>query len=298
MVLAAAALAGSLSPGLSIAVQLWALAAGVAVGLPHGALDQPAAAARLAGRFGRRWPLPFFGFYLGLAAIVVLTWIAEPLAALAMFLGLSVLHFGRGDAEAEGALRPFAVLAHGAAPIIVPSLAHGTDVAAIFELLAPRGAQVAAFLGGPAAWVWAGAVAALAIGTRPWSRPKARGPLLELLAITAAFTALPPLLAFALYFGVLHAPRATLAEGAAAGGPPAAALHRLLRAALPASVAAAALSGAAFLLLRDDLGAAAAAVTVIFAGLAALTVPHMALGVALRWAERGAPRPHATVANG
>lgn len=289
--LAAGALVGSITSAPSVSVQLWALAAGVAIGLPHGALDQPAAAAKLGGRFGRHWPLPFFGFYLSLATSVVLLWSTEPRAALTAFLGLSVLHFGLGDAEAEGAFRPIAVLAHGAAPIVVPAAAHAVEVTAIFEVLAPGGTQVAEFLAGPAALVWAGAVLALVIGARPWSRRDARGPLVELLAIAAAFVALPPLLAFALYFGVLHAPRASLAEAAAAGGPPGTALRHLLRAALPASVAAAVLGSATFLLLRDELGVTAAAMSVIFVGLAALTVPHMALGVALRLAERDGPRP-------
>lgn len=190
VMLAAGALAGAALPTPASAMQLWALAAGVAVGLPHGALDQPAAAARLRRRFGRRWPLPFFGFYLSLAALVVLAWVAAPVAAL------------------------------------------------------------------------------------------------------------PPLLGFALYFGVLHAPRASLAEAAAAGGPPGAALRRLLRAAGPASIAAAVLGGAAFLLIRGELGVAVAATSVVFIGLAALTVPHMALGVALRWAGCEGSRPSATVAGG
>lgn len=287
--LAAAAIAGAALPAPPLSAQLWALAAGVAAGLPHGALDVPAAAARLRGRFGRGWPLPFLGFYLGLATLVLAAWTAEPRIALGLFLCVSALHFGLGDAEGRGALRPVAAAAHGGTPLVVPALAHPEQVAAIFEQLAPGGGSLAALLAGPAAVAWTGAIAVLIVGGRPWAHTAARGPLIELAAVIAVFALLPPLLAFALYFGLLHAPRASLAEAAAAGGPPGRALRRLAHAAVPASLVALAGAAAAFLLLRGPLGAPSAALSVIFVGLAALTVPHMALGAALRWAGRVRP---------
>ncbi|PAX08978.1 Brp/Blh family beta-carotene 15,15'-dioxygenase [Sphingomonas lenta] len=279
--LVAAALAGAVLPTPSVTVQLWALVVGVAVGLPHGALDQPAARAVLQGRFGQWWPAPFIGFYLGLAALVLLVWSVVPVIALALFLSLSVAHFGLGDAEPDGALRPMAAFAHGGAVVIAPATFYQKEVASIFEVLASGGGELAAFLAGPIAVMWIGSIAALLMARRTpdWASS------IELLTVVAVFAALPPLMAFALYFGVLHAPRATLAETASAGEATCATLGRLLRTAAPASLAAAAAGGVAFMLLRDGMSTSVAVTSIIFIGLAALTVPHIALGVALRWTE-------------
>ncbi|WP_246686158.1 Brp/Blh family beta-carotene 15,15'-dioxygenase [Methylobacterium sp. WL8] len=77
---------------------LAALSVVIVLGVPHGALDGAIAAPLLRPRYGRAWFGVFAIPYLGLSALVLLAWQLAPLAALAGFLALSVLHFGEEDA--------------------------------------------------------------------------------------------------------------------------------------------------------------------------------------------------------
>jgi len=77
---------------------LFALAAVMLIGLPHGAFD--GALAFCLG-FGRS-PGKIIGFlvmYLLLAGLSALIWLVSPAFALAAFLVLTIVHFGSGDTE-------------------------------------------------------------------------------------------------------------------------------------------------------------------------------------------------------
>ena len=248
--------------------QIAALAPLVAVlGLPHGALDH-----RLAGAL---WPLEgarvhavFLAAYTGLAGAVLGLWWLAPGAALGLFLAYSGLHFAddwRGD------LGRTARSVAGLAVVAVPAVAHRAEVAAIFAHLAPAPAAEAVARG--LALAGAGLLAGLGalLASRARRQP---GLVAELAAILAAGLILPPLVYFVLYFCAVHSPRhfltatARLGLGARDG----------VAAALPiTAVTLAGAGAAAALLLAEGVPADTATLRAVFVGLAALTVPHMAL---------------------
>lgn len=288
--LAAAGL-GALLPTPGLPAQVFMLAALVAVlGLPHGAADPLPGAAVFRPRLGPAWPLAFGGLYV-LAALAVLgLWALWPAAVLLGFLLLAVAHFGAEDRAATGPLLPGRAGAaleaglRGALPVALPVLFHGGEVAALFAALLPEidagavAGTLPTLLGAPGV-AYLAALAALGLGALWRGRP---GLAAELAALVAAFAVLPPLLAFALYFCFWHAPRHTLGQAAAfapeeAPGDLAAGLRRIARTALPMTVATVALAGAVFALSPAGLDAETVGLRVIFLGLAALTVPHVAL---------------------
>nr|WP_294168127.1 Brp/Blh family beta-carotene 15,15'-dioxygenase [uncultured Sphingomonas sp.] len=250
---------------MSLAAQLPVLGLAVFVaGTPHGALDHRAARSLLEPALGRGWMSAFVLLYLGAAGAMLLWWLAAPGAALAAFLILATVHFGSHDSP-SGA--PLAVVARGAVPPVVAAAAHRDGLATIFGWIAgEQGAALVPWLAGPGLALWLCA----AVGTLALER--SAGSRLELIGVTAAFLFLPPLLAFAAYFALLHSPRAlrtSLLPGETAGA--------MLRSALPWSLAAVGLAALGYLLLRDQLPADQAFVRTVFWWLAALTVPHMGL---------------------
>lgn len=236
------------------------LVAAVAAGLPHGALDHEVARRVFAPRWGARWAWPFLGGYLALLAGTLALWRAAPGAALLGFLFLSALHFGEEDAGGDGAPGWPARLAHGGLPIIAPALARPDEVRSIFALLAGDAAgPVLDLLRGPAAAGW---LVAAALSFRSGRGRGARAG--ELAALFLLFAAAPPLAAFAIYFAVIHSPRAVAALDSRA---------RLGARVLPLTVAG---LGLGALIWRWWPGEeAGGAVRACFLLLAALTVPHM-----------------------
>ena len=115
---------------------LMALASIVVIGLPHGAFD--GAIARHMG-YSRSWRglMGFIGLYLGLSAVVVACWIWQPGLSLSMFLLLSALHFGYGDATATTVVsRAAQTAAHGGVVVFGISVFHLDEVTVLFAALA------------------------------------------------------------------------------------------------------------------------------------------------------------------
>ncbi|HEY0779321.1 MAG TPA: Brp/Blh family beta-carotene 15,15'-dioxygenase, partial [Gemmatirosa sp.] len=110
----------------------------------------------------------------------------------------------------------------------------------------------------------------------------------ECLAVPALAAAFPPFVSFLLYFAVLHSARHAMTLAATLDPARAArAWAAFVRAALPATLATLALALGAWHLLRAGHSPpTAAAVRVLFAGLAALTAPHMALTMLADAADR------------
>lgn len=268
---AAACLLQAAGVRLGADAQTALLAFAVLAAMPHGGADLVAARRLLRPRLGRTW-LPVFGAaYLVPAALMVLAWATWPGWALAAFLSLSVLHFGLSDTAGRDEKRIWAVPAWGGAPIIIPSLAHPGAVADLFGALAgTAGVEVLSHLRGPVAIGWA-ALAVVYVARSIALSGRTRWPMPEFLALCAGLALLPPLLAFAIYFGALHAPRALAARAAELELEP----RRLLRLATGPSVAAAITMSAAYLILTSTMPSGDAATTTLFIGLAALTAPHM-----------------------
>jgi Brp/Blh family beta-carotene 15,15'-monooxygenase len=231
------------------------------VGTPHGALDARTARDWLRPRAGRNWVLPFVIGYLALAGLTLAAWFLAPAVALALFLLLAAIHFGHHDSPSG---RWLPVLVRGALPPIVAAAAHPAAIASIFDLLGGEGGvALAAVAGGPLLIIWlAGAAITLAV----------EGRRLELIGLAALFAITPPMIAFSLYFALVHTPRAL-----AASRRPGERWRDLLRDALPWSLAAIALAVMLWAWFVPQLGEGPALVRTIFWWLSALTVPHMLL---------------------
>lgn len=204
------------------------LAAVIFLGVPHGALDGEVARDVLRPRFGRAW-FPVFALpYLALFALVLVAWHLAPLWALAGFLAASVWHFGAEDPDADeggrvgmvhkerraavplpGALPGGSILGMlvlGGLPIAMPLLTHPAATLLVLGSVAQvplgpvQGWLIQAALGWAAlALLWVLRAAWLG-GWRRLARPA---------AVAALFWALPPLVAFSIYFVAVHAPSHT-----------------------------------------------------------------------------------------
>lgn len=256
-------------PAATLAV---AAAAAVVLGVPHGAVDHRIARPMLRSRLGSAWFGAFAAIYLGAAAAVLGLWLVAPIASLWAFLAISVWHFGTEDAEGRGGL---ARIARGGAPVALPVLLHPERTTRFFGVLAD-GADGAAAFGvlQIAAWLWVPVAAlhlAMVIRRRAW--PEAA----EIGALALAFAALPPLAGFAFYFLAVHSPRHM--HGLARryhAAKPVRGWASAMRAAVPLSTATLALGVAVFWLVPAE-GGEERFLRTVFWGLAALTVPHVAL---------------------
>ncbi|MDJ0847992.1 MAG: Brp/Blh family beta-carotene 15,15'-dioxygenase [Myxococcota bacterium] len=271
------------------------------LGVPHGAFDGELGRAVFSRRSGRRWLSLFLAFYLGLAAFVVLAWSLAPVATLGAFLAVSAFHFALCDHDPRlgpGVVGAIESAARGAAPVLLPVVFHTGDTAELFALLVPgtTSAELGAALRttAPSLGLLLAAGLALGFGRHAWlaaSRVEHVVPALEIAGVVLAGAALPPLLFFAVYFCIGHAPRHAF-EIAAALDPVSArrALVEFAKGAAPLSVATWLLFGAACGIVSVDAVGVVELVRVLFIGLAALTLPHLALQLLLRLSLRGRTR--------
>ncbi|WP_242097916.1 Brp/Blh family beta-carotene 15,15'-dioxygenase [Sphingomonas sp. CROZ-RG-20F-R02-07] len=232
--------------------------AGLAIGLlglPHGASDLAVVApARRPG---------FLASYVGCIAAVMLVWRAEPATALALLLALSALHFAiDGDAR-HGAVRNVAL---GLFLVAGPALFHHDAIAALFDG-ATGDAHAATLLAGTLC-VLAPVATAILVAHLISDRGDPPERWIEGMAI-ALTLALPPLVGFAIGFVLLHARGQTTERQHAIGCPTLRAY--LVRVAPLMAGAFAVLALVAIETLRGGFGHA----TFLFAGIAALAVPHM-----------------------
>ena len=107
----------------------------VMIGLPHGALD--GAVAMHIGLVKKLSNLiKFMLGYIALAVFVVIVWMFFPTLSLIVFLGISLLHFGYGDAKNGEGITKFAeAVAHGGLVIVGISQFHRGEVDEIFYYL-------------------------------------------------------------------------------------------------------------------------------------------------------------------
>ena len=254
-------------PRLTLHVEL-ALVVGliVLVGVPHGAVDPAYLPSSPQTVPWRAWAA-FAARYVGLAAAVLALWLVWPAGGLGAFLVMSAFHFSgdpaRGATVATRALQGIAVIA-------LPTLWYSVETEAAL-----------AYLAGGAAAAWCQSV------VQPLALPLAFGlgvaALCELgrgrvlVAAEAGATALvaiaaPPLVSFTVYFCAMHSARHLLrtADRARVSWPR---LVLLASAPMIGTIAA----GLVAWRMMAHLPIDALAIRVVFIGLAALTVPHMAI---------------------
>lgn len=257
--------------------QIAALTAIILLGVPHGALDGEIARTALRPRFGRLWFGVFSLPYLSLSALVLLCWGLAPLATLAGFLALSVLHFGAEDAPGGDRLD---LAFRGGAPIAPAVLLHPAATAHLFGTVAgiPLDAPPSWMLGASLLWLFPAALWTARALRAPRGLPR----LVEPVLMVAPFAALPPITAFAIYFVGIHAPHhvASLVDDARRA-PRVTKRAAALRRATPVTLLTFLLG---VLLWPTYAGAAPdRLLELTLQGLAALTLPHMLLDA---WTSR------------
>jgi len=270
------------------------------LGILHGGAD-PWVGRRLMQDLHRPAPrATFYTLYLMAMALVLILWWVLPLATLGVFLLISILHFGDQDATTFGLpTRPLDVVVLGTLPVLGPCLAHPGEVAVLFgwltgapsESLAPR----IAWAMQPIACLWLIGIGmvisrvALERGAR-----RARRLALAVSVIALVMVLLPPLVAFALYFCLLHSFGHLLDMATARDGPWSRwSMSQWAWRLWPATLGALLMGGlgawALEVLQPDAAPPGADTVRVLFWGLAALTVPHVMLHAA--WHRTRTRRP-------
>ena len=249
------------------------LAGIVLIGLPHGALDGAVAMhLGLVDKFSTM--ARFVVIYVGLAGLVVGAWIIAPSLSLIVFLIISMLHFGAGDARhGEGVLRFAETMAHGGLAIVGISQFHRSEADEIFYYLINQ----------DTAMVWlainvltvAVIVAIIACVSQAAKDVKWSATSLELLILGIVYALVPPLLGFAIYFCLVHSARhfrRILSTIKATVD-----FSNIKNQAILFTTASWIAAGIAFWMLADFADPGPTVMRITFIGLAALTVPHMLL---------------------
>jgi len=260
------ALASVFHQQLAPSTALLVLVGGVILlGLPHGALDPMVAGKAFAGH--RYYsPIAFYAFYLVLALSYSLLWSRYPTLGLSSFLVIAAVHFGSDWQHRGTALTR---IAYGLTIVTLPALAHPGEVAGIYAALGTSHAQILVHISMVVA-----VTAAIAGGTGAVVQYKQRASdLYEFLAIVVGATLLGPLVFFTCYFCLLHSPRHLLETAGELG---IASLRKIYIVAAPVVLATIALGGT-FWFVLPDISYNGRILTLVFVGLASLTVPHMIL---------------------
>ena len=261
------------SIGMMAPLDLAALAAVVLIGLPHGALDG-AIAIHLGFTRKLLHFMRFLALYIAMAGLVVGAWLLAPTLCLFVFLVISMLHFGAGDARhGTGWLRSAEVIAHGGLVIVGISQMHHDKVDVIFGYLT----------GGDTTLLWQGmdvltAIVGLSIivclSQALWHR-RWRGTAVELGGLAVLFALAPPLVGFAVYFCCVHSARHVY--GIVGSLRRDISRMRMVNQAAAFTLASWAAGGLAIWWFADMANPEPVVLRVVFIGLAALTVPHMIL---------------------
>jgi len=256
--------------------QLILLGLGVAsLGMPHGAMDHRVAEVCIKprlGALGAQWRRYFAVGYLGLAAIVLLGWATLPLLTLVVFLLYSAVHFGLGD---DGHTSLGAAVFRGAVPILLPLAIRPLESGELLSIVAGRAVDLVPMQNALVATALLCVIVTLVRAVLYHTPRRAALIACELLLLVLANWVASPLIAFGLYFVLLHASRHMidladwLAPGDVRSG-----LKRVGRECWPLTlITLAGMSVALFFIPRESLESGV--VRVLFVTLSALTVPHM-----------------------
>ena len=244
----------------------------VLIGLPHGAFDG-AIANHLGAGQSFAAATKFITSYCAAAVLVIAIWIMFPAITLALFLIISVIHFGRGDASARSrSVFRMQVLLHGGLPIFGIIYFQQSNVIPLFDALTNGASDLAILMSNITVPVM-GLMAGL-YGLMAFRDASLRARFVEFILLAVVFAILPPLVSFALYFCIIHTGRHmrriwhVLALTSSPKG--------LYQQAVGFTLASWLVGGAAFLWLETG-NFDAALLRVVFICLAALTVPHMIL---------------------
>lgn len=260
-------LASLFLPALDKQTELILVAALIIIlGVPHGALDTLFARELYGVNSATAW-IKFSVIYLMMAALVVVLWYMAPLLFLIGFIGISIAHFsGDPDGETGWLIR----LIYGGAIIFIPVLKHPQEIADVFTLLVGEKSSLALmpWLSG-LALPWLLALSAVVLYLLVKKSPLS----FEFLCLGLIAYFVSPLISFTVFFCGMHSARHIIRTAAFAKySQPVLLLGAMLLPMLGVLV----MSVASWYMLKNQ-SLDGRVVQIVFVGLAALTVPHMAL---------------------
>jgi Brp/Blh family beta-carotene 15,15'-monooxygenase len=236
------------------------------IGVPHGVLDTVFARNVYRVRSAADW-ISFVLVYFIPAGLVVVLWQVAPQLFLAGFLTISLVHFS-GD-PSSGTLAVSRIL-YGGAIIVLPTILHGDEVTQLFALLVgPDAAIRTVAVLSAISWPWLVGLGVAAIHRMGADRLSG----LEIAALGLLATLAAPLMSFTVFFCVMHSARHILRTMDYFQQR---SFRHMLGTAAPPMLVTLLMSAAAWFWLRDT-AIDARVVQIVFVGLAALTVPHMAI---------------------
>lgn len=260
----------------------------VFLGVPHGALDILYIRRVLGIRLPRQIALTLLS-YVAISGLVVWLWMAAPLIFLIGFLIASGFHFS-GDPD-RGA-SPFTRVATGVGVVALPVLFHAAELQHLYSLLTNRwAAETVVQISNPLA-IGVGFVGAGAIVLEIMRKHFAIAGELAGVLLLAAMA--PPLLAFTIYFCLMHSARHILRTAELV---PISRRAFMIECVLP--MVTVLLAGCVAWQLQAVLPVDAKVIQILFVILAALTAPHMVIVEPIRFRGwRGPENPVSDLVTG
>lgn len=275
--------------GIPIELQVTLALVALAIGIPHGAVDHLITLPSLT----TVQRIAFMTSYLALVGLVIWAILSANVLGFQLVVLMSAIHFGLGDAAFVSELnvrksdsRPFPKLpfaiASGFTPVVIPLVSAQSTQAleAVNPSLVDWSMGTAPFLFVAMTSISCGAIIWMLIAKR-YQEALDLGLLLALALIA------PPLLAFAIYFGLWHAMRHTVrvslelrkSQAAHAEGRPAKAFWQAVLAGIPALILV--LGFVVYLALTTGTNLSQELLWYGLVVVWALTVPHMLLTLRL-----------------
>ena len=241
---------------------LIALGAIVLLGVPHGSLDVLFALRAYQLNSLMAWVV-FLTAYLLVAMGIIVLWMLLPVWFFIGFLIFSALHFS-DDLNTPNAV--LTKLSYGAAVICLPSIVHGAALVGLYAVfvdasVAQRIVTVSQWLNYPILFL---------MGVLLFNRQIAIREKLDAYAVLAIMTLLPPILAFAVYFCLMHSARHLIRSHAFFGQLNA----RLFIMALVLPTLAVIIMACGVWFFTNTRTFETDLIRLVFIGLAALTFPH------------------------
>lgn len=260
------------------ASRLWvpAALAGIAIAIWHGAYDSVLGRNLWQPRYAGRWLLPFAASYLALATIVVVAWYVYAPAALVAFLLYSGVHFGMETETGRSPLQMASAVALGCLPIAAACSWQTGSVVPIFTTMLRGQGAVAARITTAAGTLL---IPCILLSLVPMFQNGLQGIRRAALIVAELllFRFCPPVVAFAVFFCLLHTPEHLIETSRNATGVFSVERmgHNLRAGMIPWLISLAAIAVAAWMGQRT----VQAGTAMLFIALSALTVPHMALAM-------------------
>ncbi len=241
---------------------LIALGAIVLLGVPHGSLDVLFALRAYQLNSLMAWVV-FLTAYLLVAMGIIVLWMLLPVWFFIGFLIFSALHFSDDLNTPNPVLTK---LSYGAAVICLPSIVHGAALVGLYAVfvdasVAQRIVTVSQWLCYPILFL---------MGLMLFNRQIAIREKLDAYAVLAIMTLLPPILAFAVYFCLMHSARHLIRSHAFFGQLNA----RLFIMALVLPTLAVIIMACGVWFFTNTRTFETDLIRLVFIGLAALTFPH------------------------